>query len=136
MKHAPVLLALVLLFTACNGFSPTEPQTITSSSINGTWRASLPINPGGEDWSSITFDITSDVATMTPKSGPVHPVRVTTGAGWASLEIQELPVDPHAPCIQVQIAVTSMIDRGKSMLGQVSGRCPSTLMHDIRLDRV
>jgi len=136
MKRSLVLLALALVIAACNDLSPTAPHAITRSSITGTWRGSMSIKPGGEDWSTVTFNITSDAATMTPKSGRAHPVRVSMGGGWATLEIDELPVDPGAPCIHVQIAVNSFMNDGRSLLGQVSGRCPSTLMHDIRLDRV
>jgi len=147
MKRLPLLLT-VFLFVACSESSPTSPLAVTQipvsdAALAGNWTAELGLFPAEEDWSSVRFTLSADNGVVTgemfPLAGVRHPISGSVQNGFATLIIGDLPFDPHAPCIHVQIAVSTVETVGaqpRALMGSLGGRCPSTIMRDVRLNRI
>ncbi|HEU4886729.1 MAG TPA: hypothetical protein VFV49_02505 [Thermoanaerobaculia bacterium] len=146
MKRVPFLLTVFLL-VACSESSPTSPLAVTQipvtdAALTGSWTTELNLHPAEEDWSRVRITLSAEngviTGEMVPLAGVRHPISGSVQNGFATLIIGDLPFDPHGPCIHVQIAVSAVETVGaqpRALLGSLGGRCPSTLMRDVRLNR-
>jgi hypothetical protein len=126
------LVAIVaLVVVGCNQSTPTEPRLLD---LSGTWEGPLTVAPTGEDWSLVRLQVTTAGATttgtITSRNAVTHPVSGQSIAVGAYLDVSGLPHD--TPC-----TVTLIVDAVSSatMQGNLTGRCPSTLMSRFRLQK-
>ena len=134
-----------LVLLSCNEL-PTDPrlegrQPVTALSLQGTWTGELRAFPEGEDWSSVrlSLEVISEQISgqLVPRVGPAHAVTGSFYSLGASISIPGLPAT-RQPCHSVSIFVEAIeYRRGQpvALLGRLSGRCPGTLMHPVRLTR-
>jgi hypothetical protein len=148
MSRFTVVIALLVLFTfaSCSD-SPTSPLAITrvpvtDAAVAGDWSVPLGIGPNDEDWVVVRMTLSVANGTingqMLPQIGSPRPITGFIANGTASLVIGDLPPGAE-PCTHVGIFVRSVETRGAqpiALLGRLGGRCPSTLMRDIRLERI
>jgi hypothetical protein len=146
MKRAPFLFTVFLLL-ACSESSPTAPLAVTQipvtdAALAGSWTTELNLHPAEEDWSRVRMTLSAEngviTGEMVPLAGARHPVSGSVVNGFATLIIGDLPFDPHAPCIHVQIGISAVETAGaqpRALLGELRGRCPSTLLRAVRLNR-
>jgi hypothetical protein len=131
MKRPFLLLLPFLLLAACDG-SPTDPD---SRVLNGTYEGRVEAFPSGEDWSNIRLTVATAgdavTGTLTPATGPAHAVTGQRMAIGFALDVQSLP--QTTPC-----TVHLFVDEigAATIRGQLTGRCPNTLMGSFRLNRV
>jgi len=130
----PVILAsFLLMLAACDG-SPTEPENVV---LNGKWAGEMPRTyPYGEDWSRIELEVqtvgVTITGTLTSRDGIVHPVTGGFESYGSYLNVGGLP--QRTPCT-LSLVVKRV--RSSSIEGEVSGRCPNTILSTpFRLDRV
>lgn len=130
----PVSILTLLLASGCDRSSPTEPGSVAQ--LAGTWQGELRAFPAGEDWSRIVLVLNATggtlTGTLTSRNAVTHPVSGQSApAGVHVLQVEELP--QQAPC-----SVTLMVERVSSaaMQGNLSGRCPNTLLGTFRLERL
>ena len=148
MSRFTVAIALALFtFVSCSESSPTSPLAITrvpvtDAAVAGDWSVPLGLGPDDEDWSVVRMTLSVANGTITgqmlPPTGFPRPITGSIANGTASLVIGDLPPG-REPCTHVGIFVRNVETRGAqpiALLGQLGGRCPSTLMRDIRLERV
>src|SRR5690348_13018953 len=124
----------LLLVVACNRSSPTEPNL--NSRLDGTWQGEIAAYPRGEDWCRATLELQShgniSTGTLTSVNGISH--SVTGESVYPTvhvLHISNLPQE--TPC-----SVTLNIDKASAVAleGNLTGRCPNTLLGRFRLQRV
>ncbi|HEX6099093.1 MAG TPA: hypothetical protein VF432_22460 [Thermoanaerobaculia bacterium] len=130
MKRPFLVLLPFLLLAACEG-SPTDPDT---RPLSGAYEGRLEAFPSGEDWTTVRLTVGTVgnvvTGTLNPKTGPEHPVTGQRTATGFVLDVHNLP--QTTPCT-VQMHVDEI--GAASIRGELSGRCPSTLMSSFRLNR-
>jgi hypothetical protein len=137
-------LGLVVL-QACDGSSPTAPNDIRgvdASNLVGMWAGPMPTGMPGEDWTSVTLSINhvgeGVAGYLRPRAGVDHPVTVTLSPGSSAGISVQPPTTPGIQCNSYTIAVSGIEyrrDHPFALLGATVGKCPNTLIGEVRLVR-
>lgn len=145
MQRSLVAVLALIVLLSCDGRSPTTPvevRGVDATNLVGTWVGPMPTGMPGEDWTSVTLSINRIgdglVGSLRPRAGAVHPVTVALAPdSRASIRV-EPSANPATECNSYTIAVTGIEyrrDRPFALLGATVGKCPNTLMGDVRLLR-
>lgn len=140
------LLLSIVVLQACDGntlTAPTDVRSVNPAALVGAWVGPMPTGMPGEDWSSVTLTINHTGAGVAgylrPRAGVDHPLTITFWpSGEAGIEVLELTANQSIPCFRYGISVTGLEyrrDRAAALVGRTVGRCPNTLMGEVRLVR-
>jgi hypothetical protein len=142
------LLMVVVVFVtlqACNGRSPTAPtdvRRVDTTNLIGTWEGPMPTGMPGEEWTAVILkiDLVGDgiAGYLRPRAGVDHPVTVTLSpSSGASIRIQP-PSSSTVECNSYTVGVTAIEykrDEPFALAGRTFGKCPNTLIGNVRLFR-
>ena len=116
------------------------PGPLSESALVGVWSAPVSPHPEGEDWTPALMTITASEAGLqgliTPKVGRARALVIRScDGGQVSIDIPDMYTyngPGSVPCFSLGFLLTTATyreGRAVALDGDVSGRCPSTILN-------
>lgn len=136
-------IVLLLVTSTISGCSESDSPTSAlpaSRAVNGTFGGSLPVQPPGEDWSSVTMQLMTQgkvSGVLKPKAGVDHAIGGTYAGTNLLLQIGDLPGD--GKCYEISMNIFrfefNVASEITAFEGTLSGHCQGTVTGFVRMER-
>lgn len=136
MSRLPYLSLIALLafsLVSCSDSSSPTAALPAVPALDGLWTGSLPIQPPGEDWTSVVLELTQDARQVSgelrPNGGMNHQIGGAFSGSNLILRVADLPND--GSCFEIQMNIFSFEfdaeNKTVGFSGTLTGECGGTI---------